>query len=284
VHNHAIVDTHLHIWDTRRLDYPWLQGSEKLNRPHTIEDFQRASSGLPITRIVFLQCDCAPRQRADEIAYVKEAAEREPRLQAIVPFAPVEEGEAVRAELRGLAADPMIKGVRRIVQSEPDPAFCLGSDFVRGVQILGELGLHFEICISQTQLESAVELVRMCPGTRFILDHVGKPDIRAGRLSPWREQIAAMADLPNVVCKVSGMVTEADHGRWTIDDLRPFAETVFERFGFDRVLFGSDWPVATLASSYTRWVETLEALAAARSDDEKDRLFNRNALAFYRLA
>ena len=284
MHNSAIIDTHLHIWDTHRLRYPWLDNSTALNRPHTIREYQQVTSGLPVTRMVFLQCDCDPVQRKDEIAYVKESAELDPRIEAIVPFAPIESGSAVQPELEALAADPMIKGVRRLLQGESDVAYCLRPDFVRGVQLLGGAGLHFEICINHRQMESAVELVRRCPETRFILDHIGKPAIKDGVLSPWREQIAALAELPNVWCKVSGMVTEADHAHWTIDDLRPYADVVFDRFGFDRVMYGSDWPVATLASTYGRWLETLEALTADCSDDERDRLFQRNAVAFYRLA
>lgn len=284
MHNNTIVDTHLHIWEPDRLRYPWLDGSELLNRPHTVEEFARVSAGIPITQLVFLQCDCVPAQRSDEIAYVKEAATRDPRIQAIVPFAPIETGESVRTELEALAADPIIKGVRRLLQGEADPAFCLRPEFVEGVRILGKLGLHFEICVYHPQLASAVELARQCPGTRFILDHIGKPDIKGQVLSPWREHIAALGALPNVWCKVSGMVTEADHGRWTLDDLRPYADTVIDAFGFDRVLYGSDWPVVTLASTYRRWLETLEALVAGCSQDEKDRLFRRNALAFYRLS
>ena len=283
MHHQAIVDTHLHLWDPERLQYSWLDGTVQLNRRHEIGDYHASTAGLPISHMVFLQCDCDPAQRDLEIAYVKEAAVIDARLQGIVPYAPIETGDAVRGELEALAEDSVIKGVRRILQGEGDRAFCLRPDFVRGVALLGELDLHFEICVNHRQLESAVELVRRCPGTRFILDHIGKPDIKGGVLSPWKEEIAALAALPNVWCKVSGMVTEANRDAWTTADLRPYANAIFESFGFDRIMYGSDWPVSTLASTYRRWLETLEVLTAGCTEDEKDRLFRRNAFAFYRL-
>lgn len=278
-----IVDTHLHIWDTNRLHYPWLNDVPTLNRPFSIDDYRQATTGLSITSMVFLQCDCAVDLRAKEIEYVKDAARQDPRIRAIVPYAPLEEGDSIRPELERLAADPMICGVRRIVQGEPDIEYCLRPGMVRGVQILGELDLHFEICLYHPQLPAAVKLVRRSPGVRFILDHIGKPDICSGQLSPWRENISALAALPNVWCKVSGMVTEADKTAWTIQDLRPFAETIFENFGFDRVVYGGDWPVVTLASSYARWIEALDVLTQNCSADERRRLFHDNALRFYRL-
>src|SRR5204863_6819306 len=159
-------------------------------------------------------------------------------------WAPLEYGEQARAYLDALVAlDARIKGVRRILQSE-ELTFCLQPDFIKGVQLLPGYGLSFDICINYLQLTSVIELVRRCPDTAFILDHIGKPDIKGHTLDPWREQIAELASYPNVTCKVSGLVTEADHQHWTPDNLAPYISHVLNVFGEDRVVFGGDWPVS----------------------------------------
>ena len=151
------------------------------------------------------------------------------------------------------------------------------------MQLLPEYGLSFDICINHRQLAAAVELVRRCPETSFILDHVGKPNIAGRELDPWRAQIEDLASCPNVVCKVSGLVTEADPRAWTPDDLAPYVAHVLGAFGEDRVVFGGDWPVVLLAASYRRWVETLDALTADLSAEAKRKLWAENARRFYRL-
>ena len=173
--------------------------------------------------------------------------------------------------------------MRRIVQSEPDPAFCLRPGFLRGVQLLPEYGFSCDICINHRQLASTVEMVRRCPDTSFILDHAGKPNIRGHALDPWREQMRELASLPNVMCKVSGLVTEADHSGWTRDDLAPYVAHVLAVFGEDRVVFGGDWPVVLRAAPYRRWVETLDALTTHLSPEAKRKLWAENARRFYQL-
>jgi L-fuconolactonase len=176
-----------------------------------------------------------------------------------------------------------VKGIRRIIQFEPDPEFCLRADFVRGVKLLPRHGLTFDICINHTQLANTLKLVRQCPEVRFIMDHIAKPDIKSGLLDPWRAEMRALASLPNVWCKLSGLATEADHDNWTDTDLRPYIDHVIECFGFDRVIFGGDWPVSTLATDYPRWVATVDDAVKGASLDELQRLFVRNAEAFYRV-
>ncbi len=278
-----IVDTHVHLWDTRRLRYPWLAGISLLNRPYLLEDYRQAVGPVQVEKMVFLQCDCDPAQFREEAAWVAELAREEPRLQGMVPWAPLEQGDAVRLDLEWLAAMPLVKGVRRILQSEPDPEFCLRPDFVKGVQALADYGLSFDICIYHFQLPGVIRLVAQCPEVSFILDHIGKPDIRQGLLDPWRDHIRELAGFPNVWCKISGLVTEADHRRWTREELKPYIDHVIEAFGFERVMYGSDWPVALQATDYPRWVETLAWAVEGCSQEELRRLFRDNAIAFYRL-
>jgi L-fuconolactonase len=191
---------------------------------------------------------------------VAERAKEEPRLRGIVAWAPLEHGEIVRSYLAALKEiSPLIKGVRRIAQGESDAQFSTRPSFIKGVQLLAEFGFSCDLCIKHTQLSSTIELVRQCPKVNFMLDHIAKPNIKEHVLEPWRAQLKELAALPNVVCKMSGIVTEADP-QWTPADLKPYVDHVLECFGEDRVAFGGDWPVALLGSKYDRWVKALDDL------------------------
>ena len=280
-----LIDAHLHLWDPQRFRMPWLDSIPLLNKPYGLAEYRAHTQGIAIEAMVYLEVDVAPPYALLEAQWATERAREDPRLQGIVAHAPLEYGEQVRAYLDALVAiSPLIKGVRRLLQDEPDPQLCLRPAFVRGVQLLPEYGLSFDICIRHHQLPGVIELVRRCPDTSFILDHIGKPHIKDRLLDPWREQIAELAALPNVSCKISGLVTEADPERWTTDDLAPYVAHVLEVFGEDRVVFGGDWPVALLASSYRRWVEALDALTTHLAPQAKRKLWAENARRFYRLA
>ncbi len=280
----SVVDTHVHLWDTRRFRYPWLESLPKLNRPHLPQDYRLAVEGIPVTAMVFLQCEVDPSQAMEEARWAAGLTAQEPRLKGLIPWAPLEHGEEARGFLDRLKDLPNVKGVRRIIQYEPDPDFCLRPDFIRGVQLLSEYGWCFDICISHAHLKNATELVRRCPQVPFILDHIAKPDIRTGQREPWAAQLQELARLPNVTCKISGLVTEADHARWRREDLKPYIEHVLDSFGFDRVVYGGDWPVVTLAAEYRHWWEALGWALAGCSRDELHRLFHKNAQRVYRLA
>jgi L-fuconolactonase len=234
--------------------------------------------------MVYVQVEVEPAYALLEAEWVVARADEEPRLRGIVPWAPLEYGDRARAFLEALVAiDHRIKGVRRLLQSEPDPAFCTRPDFVRGVQILADFDLSFDICIRQNQLPSVVAMAGQCPRTSFVLDHIGKANIKEHEMDPWREGVRQLAAFPNVLCKISGMATEADWSAWTPEDLRPYLEHVLEQFGEDRVMFGGDWPVALNATSYRRWVETADALTAGLSADARRKFWSENARRFYRL-
>jgi L-fuconolactonase len=278
-----IVDTHLHVWDTKRLIYPWLAPLPVLNKTFLLEDYDRACAPIQVEKMVFVQAEADFAQFREETAWVTSLAREDHRLQGIVSWAPLENGDAARPDLELLAQNRLVKGIRRIIQFEPDIEFCLRPGFVRGVQALPDYGLSFDLCISGIHTANTIELVRRCPQVQFILDHIGKPDIKHQRLEPWKQQIRTLAGFPNVWCKMSGLVTEADHQRWQAEDLKPFIDHVLESFGFDRVMFGGDYPVLLQASTYPRWVETLERALAGCSADELRKLFRNNAMAFYRL-
>ena len=281
--NFPIVDAHLHLWDLGRLRYPWLAGVPLLNRNHLIADYRRACGPVQVAKMVFLQCECDVAQFQQEAAWVTDIAREDPRIRGIVAWAPLEKGDAAGPDLARLAANPLVKGVRRIIQFEPDMDFCLRPDFVRGVQLLARRGLNFDLCINHRQLANTLKLVRQCPKVNFILDHIGKPDIKAGLLDPWHAELRELAQFENVWCKLSGLVTEADFARWTPADLQPYLDHVVDCFGGDRVMFGGDWPVSTQATDYPRWVTTLDDALHGCSPDELHKIYVRNAEDFYRV-
>jgi L-fuconolactonase len=280
-----IVDAHLHLWDPQRFAIPWLDGNATLRRGFGPPEYAEHTRGIDVEAMVYLEVDVDPHYALLEAQWVAERAREDPRIKAIVAHAPVEYGDRARSYLDALVAtSPLVKGVRRLIQGEPDVAFCLRPEFIRGVQLLAEYDLSFDICIYHPQMASVIELVRRCPKISFILDHIGKPDIKQHVLDPWRAQMRELAALPNVICKISGAVTEADHDRWTAENLRPYIEHALDVFGEDRVAFGGDWPVVLLASSYQRWVETLDGLTIGLSEAAKRKLWAENAKRFYRFA
>ena len=277
-----IVDTHLHIWDPKRLRYPWLAEVPFLNKPYLIDGYREACGEIEVEKMVFVQAEADFSQYREETAWVSDVAKEDPRIQGIVSWAPLEKGNEVASDLEALSANPLVKSIRRIIQFEPDPEFCLRPDFIRGVQLLHEFDLAFDICINHTHLYNTIRMVEQCPDERFILDHIGKPDIKNRLLDPWREQLKRLAEFPNVSCKVSGLVTEADHASWKPEDLQPYIEHVLDCFGFNRIMYGGDWPVAYQATEYPRWVETLES-AIGGSPEQQRKLFRENAIDFYRI-
>ena len=281
----AIIDAHVHLWDPERVMIPWLASVPSINQKRDLTDYASATNHLGIDGLVYLQVEVAPPYALIEARDLVNLARRNSIVKGIVPWAPLEYGDKVRYFLEELVSlGPEIKGVRRIVQDEPDPRFCLQPDFIAGTRALSDFGLTADLCCNFRQLGPTVELVRLCPETQFILDHIAKPNIRGGEMEPWAGQMRDLASLPNVVCKISGVVTEAEHDSWTIDDIRPYVLHALDCFGEDRVVYGSDWPVATLATPYARWVESLDQLTSDWTESARAKLWRENAIRFYRLS
>ena len=250
-----IVDAHLHVWDIKPLHYPWLDSLPQLNKSYLLDDYRQACGDVRVEKMVFLQAECDFGQHMQEAEWVTELAGQDHRIEGIVPWVPLEKGDAVQNDLEVMARNPLIKGIRRIIQFEEAIDFCLQPDFIKGVQLLAKYLLSFDICISHQQMSNTFKMVRQCPEVNFILDHIGKPDIKKQLFHPWKKELRELSEIPNVWCKMSGLVTEADMENWTPDDLKPYIEHVLDCFGFDRVLYGGDWPVACQATDYPGWFD-----------------------------
>jgi L-fuconolactonase len=227
--------------------------------------------------------DVADGQNIAEANFVAELSAADPRIQGIIACARLERGAAAAEELDALAYIGKVRAIRRLIQTQPDPEFCLRPNFITATRLLPRYGWAFDICVLHHQMPMVLDLVRKCPDVMFVLDHIGKPGIRTGLIEPWRQQITELAGLPNVTCKISGVLTEADHRGWTREQLRPYIEHCIERFGFDRLMFGSDWPVLELAGTYSDWVGILNWIVARASADERRQLFRDTAIRVYGL-
>jgi L-fuconolactonase len=255
-----------------------------LDRPHLAKDYDRLTAGVDVEAMVFVEVDVATSTHLAEVEFVQEQSRAEPRLRAVVASMPLENGEVVEDDLAAYSRSPLARGVRRLIERhDREPGWCLRDDFVAGVKLLPKFGLTFDLCVFHPQLGDVTELVRRCPEVTFVVDHIGKPAIRIGLWEPWASDLRAIAAYPNVWCKISGVVTEADHAAWTEAAVTPYIEHAIDCFGFDRVMFGGDWPVSELATRYLRWVALVDAVTSRASPVERRKLFRDNATAFYRL-
>jgi L-fuconolactonase len=279
-----IIDSHIHLLDQKRFGYAWADGEPKLKRDWTVNDLANAAKPYEIEGLVFVEVDVDMPQYLDEAEWVDGLAALDSRVMAAVVSLPLEKGAAIEPEIAKVAGLKTVRGVRRLIQNQPDPEFVLKPDFLEALRLLPKYNLSFDICILHPQMPNTLAMMRRCPEVSFILDHIAKPGIKAGLLDPWRANLREMAALPNVVCKLSGVTTEADHVTWTRDQLRPYIDRVIECFGADRILYGGDWPVSELAGSYLQWLATLDWATAGFSPADKRKLFRDNAVKAYRLA
>ena len=192
-----IVDSHVHLWDPTRFRMPWLDGNERIGKPFGLAEFREHSAGIEVEGIVYLQVEVTPPYALLEAQWVADQPADGPPILGIVPWAPLEDGDRARSFLDAMVAiDPRIKGIRRLYQSEPDLDFCIRPDFIRGVQILPEYGLSFDLGVFNQHLKNTITLVRACPEVSFVLDHIGKPDIKGGMREPWYDEIRQLAVVP----------------------------------------------------------------------------------------
>ncbi len=288
-----IIDTHQHLWDLSKFQLNWLQGApEILRRDYGPDHFAAATEGLNVVQAVYMEVDLVAEQQLLETETIVELCRTGGTTVAAVvsgrPASPM-----FAAYLDAICTYPEVKGLREVLHGGRTPAgYCLQPSFIRGIQQLGERGLSFEICMRPAELGDAVQLVKACPDTQFIVDHCGNADPKAFRrgvepgryhaADQWRRQMEQLAAEPNTVCKISGIVASAPEG-WTSDDLAPIVRHCLDIFGDQRVVFGGDWPVCLLGATYRVWVETLREIVSADSPAMKKGLWHANAARVYRL-
>jgi len=274
------IDTHQHLWDLRQFPYCWCAGIPALNKSFLLDDFLAAAQGTGIEKTVFMECDVDEPHALAEARHVQSLADQHPLIAGIVASARPERAD-FPAQLEALLKLPKLRGLRRVLHVVPDetsqPAL-----FAENVRRLAGHKLTFDLCVLARQLPLAIALAKQCSQVQFILDHCGVPDVKGLAFDPWRTHIAELAALPNVACKISGVVAYAGEN-WTVEDLRPWVEHVIACFGWDRVVWGGDWPVCTLTASLKQWVDASDNLFAAASPDEREKLFYKNAERIYRV-
>lgn len=277
-----IIDTHQHLLYPDRLRYSWCDGIEKLaGKAYRLEEYRLAAEGTGITETLFMEVAVDEPQVKAEADFFLDLAGRSGTGLAGVIAGARPEHEDFPAYLESILR-PRLKGLRRVLHTEPDE-LSQTSRFAQNLDRLAPHGLTFDLCLLSRQLHLGTALLRRVPDVQFVLDHCGIPDIRNNVLDPWRERIRELARLPNLACKVSGLVAYCAPQHVTTEAIRPFVEHCVECFGWDRVLFGGDWPVCTLTSSLGRWVEIVREIVGTESPERQTKFFAGNAERIYRL-
>ncbi len=274
-----IIDTHQHFWKYDPVEFNWIDNEMAAIRSDFLPgDLMKATAGTGVEGVISVQA----RQCEEETGWLLELAASHELIKGVVGWLPLA-GNDIRRLLDRYAGNSRLKGLRHVVQGEPDPEFILGKAFNAGVSLLKEYKLLYEILIFARQLPNAVRFVDRHPDQTFVLDHIAKPAIRDHEIQEWSLHLKELARRENVSCKISGMVTEADYRHWTAEQLQPYFDVVLEAFGPSRLLFGSDWPVCLVATGYSAWLELVKKALSGLSRGEQDQIFYRNALKIYRL-
>lgn len=278
-----IVDAHHHLWDLSVRDQDWITGPEltPLRRDFTVDDLHAETTAAGVGRTVLVQTVTVPEETPELLAL----ADGHDLIAGVVGWTDLTRPDVADelARLRALRGGRHLKGIRHQIQAEPDPEWLLRPDVRRGLAALADAGLVHDLVVRPHQLPACVRAAAAHPDLTFVLDHLGKPPVAAGATEPWAGAVRALAALPNTVCKLSGLVTEADLASWTVDDLRPYADVVLDAFGPHRLMFGSDWPVCTLAATYGEVLTTAAELTAALSEAERAEVFAGTATRVYGL-
>lgn len=274
------IDSHHHFWNYSPEQYGWIsRDMEALRRDFTPADLLHEIKAAGVEGVVSVQA----RQSIEETQWLLELAREHDFIRGVVGWLPLSAPD-LRSDIERLCQFPDLKAVRHVVQDEPDDAFLLGSDFNRGIGLLKEFDLVYDILIFARHLPTALKFVDRHPDQSFVLDHIAKPAIRSGEFDQeWSSNLKELAKRLHVTCKFSALVTEVREPQWSVDLLRPYWDIALEAFGTQRLMFGSDWPVCLLRSDYARWVATVEDLAAGLSPTEQHDLWSQTAISTYRL-
>ncbi|MEI6423777.1 MAG: amidohydrolase family protein [Lentisphaerota bacterium] len=273
------IDAHHHFWIYNVKEYGWIDDDMKvIRRDFLPADLEEEIRGADIDGVVSVQA----RQTISETEWLLGFSENNDFIKGVVGWVPLLSTD-IRKYLSTFSVFPKFKAARHVVQGEPDDDFILRKDFNEGIKALKEFGLAYDILILEKHLTQTIKFVDMHPDQIFILDHIAKPRIKENILEPWRKNIMALAERQNVYCKISGMVTEADYRTWTEEQLHPYFDTVLDAFGAKRLMFGSDWPVCTVACEYRRWAGIVQEFISKLSVSEQEAIFGGNAVRAYNL-
>jgi L-fuconolactonase len=276
------VDAHHHFWDPAKADYPWLTDAlAPIRRAFGPADLEPLLAESRVDLTVLVQARSSVHETRDFLA----AAATHPFIAGVVGWVDLT-AASIADDLAAVRAAPggdRLVAIRHQIHDEPDAEWLARTDVRRGLRAVGSAGLAYDLLVRSRELPAAVDAAAALPDVRFVLDHAAKPPVASHSIEPWAGHLARLARLPNVTCKLSGLVTEADWTSWTAADVRPYAGIVLERFGPERVMFGSDWPVCLLAASYGRVLETAKDLTSDLTATERTRIFGLTAIETYRL-
>jgi L-fuconolactonase len=274
-----LLDTHTHLWRYRAEDYPWIdQSRSAIARDFLVTDLEGALASGGIDAAILVQA----RHSVQETEWLLEVADESARVAGVIGWVDLCAPDVAR-QLDLLSARPLLLGIRHIVHDEPDDLFMRRADFRRGLAMLAGRGLSYDLLLFPRHLPVAIDLVAEFPDQTFVLDHLAKPDIRAGTMQPWRADLDRLARFPHVYAKISGLVTEADWDYWTDDELRPYMQSAYDAFGPARLMLGSDWPVCTLAGSYERTMSVALEFVARLPASEQAAIRGENAARVWAL-
>ena len=274
-----IIDTHHHFWKYIADNYGWIDESMGvLKKDYLPPDLEVEMVKARVSGTVVVQA----RQSIEETRWLLDLAERTPFIKGVVGWFDLQ-SEKIGEQLDQYAAHPKLVGARHVIHDEPDDDFMFRPAFLQGLELLQNYSLTYDLLLFPKHLKGATELVGLLPDQTFILDHISKPPVSSGILQPWKDDLEALASRSNVWCKISGMVTEADHNRWRYEEFVPYLDTVLNAFGRDRIMLGSDWPVCRLAGEYKEIMDIPLRFIEDLKEDDKIRIYRQNAIECYQL-
>jgi L-fuconolactonase len=279
ISNLVIVDSHQHFWQVGKFDYPWMSASlGVLYQDYLPDQLGPILKANGIAKTVLVQAS----NSVEESRWLLQLADENPFIAGVVGWVDLKSADVDR-QLEELTKHPKLKGVRHLVESEPDDAWLVQPQVLRGLNRLAAFDLSYDLLVHTRHLKHVSRLADSCPKLSLVLDHMAKPPLKTCEIAAWFNELKTVAAVPNVKCKLSGLVTEANWDTWTIDDLRPYVDRALELFGPERLMFGSDHPVCLLAASYERVLDSFQEILKGLSDDERSLIFGINATSFYRL-
>ena len=274
-----IIDTHHHLWNYDSVEFDWIDDDmATIRRSFLPEDLKATIDSTGVSGVVTVQA----RQIIEETEWLLSLAAQNDFMKGIVGWLPLA-ADNVNELLQKYSENKWLKGVRHVVQGEPDPEFILGEAFNRGISLLKDYQLVYDILILEHQLPNTIKFVDQHPDQVFVLDHIAKPKIKLNEIEPWAKNMKELAKRENVSCKISGMVTEADFKKWTPEQLQPYFDVVLDAFGPSRLMYGSDWPVCLVATEYSDWLQLVKQVLLSFSDTEKEQIYYKNAVETYQL-